>query len=88
MVPCTCAYCKTQLPFKYLEFIPLNTIINQLLYLDDKELTILLSNGSLLAANIICHILKADLAQDGITNLTNNNKQDPLIVHHVQHLKY
>ena len=87
-VPRTCAHRNIQLPFKYLEFIPSNTIIDQLLHLNDEELTILLLDGPSSAADIVCHILEADLALDGIMNLTTDNEQDPPTMCHAQCSKY
>ena len=81
-VPCTCAHCNVQLPSKYLKFIPLNTIVNQLLHLDNKKLAIPLPDGPSLAADIVCYILKADLALDSVTNLTTDDERDlPTVCH-------
>jgi len=71
-----------------LEFIPSNTIVDQLLHLDDEELAILLLDGPSLVADIVCHILKADLALDSIANLTTDDERDPPTMHHVQCSKY
>jgi len=77
-----------QLPSRYSSYIPLDTIIDQLLILDDNELSILLAHGPSSAKQIVCHIMEAELKLDGIANLTDNQEKDLPTVKHTQHSKY
>ena len=79
---------NAKLPAKYSDYIPSNDIVEQLLRLDDEELTLPLPDGPASAHPIISHILEADLALDGVANLTTNNEPDPPSVRHAQRSRY
>ena len=82
----------THLPSKYTDFVPSNIIVDQLLALDDEELTIPLPNGPSSIHDIVGNVLNADLILDNIyinTSDTNNiEEQDPPTVRHTQRSKY
>jgi len=75
-------------PLKYTQFVPSDTLVDQLLQLDDEELAISLPDGPLSSNEIIQHVLAADLMLDSFANLTNDKERDPPTVWHAQCLKY
>lgn len=67
----------------------MNTIVDQLLLLDDEELTIPLPNGPLSLNHVVPQILNAELILDNIANTTNDDEErDPATVRDAQHSKY
>jgi hypothetical protein len=68
--------------------VPSNTIIDQLLQLNEDELAIPLPNGPASAPNIIPHILQADLLFNDYANNLTDDEHDPASVCHTQRSKY
>jgi hypothetical protein len=77
----------TQLPSRYTNFVPSSDIVNQLLAIDNDELTIPLPDGPNSAANIVSHIMAADLILDEANNINADNDNPPT-VRHAQRSKY
>jgi hypothetical protein len=74
---------------RYTDYVPSELIVNQLLLLDDDELTILLPHGPFSASEVVCNILQADLTLDeDITHLGLKDKHDPPSVRHTQKSRY
>jgi hypothetical protein len=83
---------NTQLPSKYSDFVPSNIIVDQLLALDEEELTIPLPNGPSSVHDIVANVVNADLILDNVyintSNTNTSEEQDPPTVRHAQRSKY
>jgi hypothetical protein len=79
---------NAQLPARYSGFVPSNTIVDQLLQLDEDELAIPLPDGPASAPDIIPLILQADLVFDKYANHVTDNERDPPSVRHAQCSKH
>ena len=75
-------------PTRYTDYVPSNTIVDQLLNLEDEELAIPLPNGLASAQQVVSHILEADLALESFANLSGELDDDPPTVKHAQRSKY
>jgi hypothetical protein len=69
----------TQLPSRYTNFVPSSDIVNQLLAIDNDELTIPLPDGPNSAANIVSHIMAADLILDEANNINADDDNPPTV---------
>jgi hypothetical protein len=76
------------LPSKYSNFVPSDSIIDQLLQLDDDKLLIPLSNGLSKLPQVLSSIIDADNSLDIFLNQSSNDKQDPATIRHAQRSKY
>ena len=76
------------LPSKYSDFLPTETIVSQLLQLEDDELTIPLSDDLSSLADIVPHILSADAVLDLSINLAADDEQDPPSIKHAERSKF
>jgi hypothetical protein len=78
-----------QLLSRYTDYVPLESIVDQLLLLDNDKLTILLPHELFSASEVICNILQADLTLDeDIAHLGSENEHDPPSVQHAQKSRY
>jgi hypothetical protein len=68
--------------------MPSETIVDQLLQLDDEELAIPLPDGPLNANDIVPHILSAELKLDNFANPIDDDERDPPTVRHAERSKY
>ena len=79
---------RSKLPSKYLDYTDSQSIVNQLLQLDDEEASIPLPND----LSTLPHILSDISTADSILNVSINdgltNKDDPPTVHHAQCSKF
>jgi hypothetical protein len=76
------------LPSKYADFIPSESIVEQLLALEDDEINIPLNDGPASADAIVSQILAADLALDNTINTATEDEPDPPTIRHAQRSKY
>src|SRR5260221_6283602 len=69
----------------YADYVPSDTVILQLLKLDNDELAIPLPSGPTSASDVICNILQADLTLNRkIAHLASDDERDPPTVRHAQ----
>jgi formate dehydrogenase maturation protein FdhE len=75
-------------PTKYSNYVPSDSIVDQLLQLDDEEFAIPLSNGLSELPSILSCLIDADDELDINLNQSVANDQDPPSVRHAQWSKY
>jgi hypothetical protein len=68
--------------------VPSDSIVDQLLLLDDEELAIPLSDGPASINHAISQILQADLLLDDFANLATNEEHNPQTICQAEHSKH
>ena len=76
------------MPSKYHDFLPTDTIVSQLLQLEDDELAIPLPDDFSSLSDIVPHILTANAILNLSINLAADNEPDPLTVKHAERSRF